>query len=280
MKAKVPDSDIILYASTCKSMREGAIKCGLEASSFYRRAKKLGVYDGDRWKNECISKAKQKADELNKPLVCPHCGKECVNRMSFAGHVRTCPSNPNRNYVNHSVGHKPWNAGLTKESDERLRQKSERIRERYKNNELVPSWSGRKHTEESKQRISESMKLAQKEGRAHNIGECRWNNEHSWPEKWLIQVLKNECGFDEGKQYKTEYPFHRFSLDFAFIEQKLCIEVDGKQHSYDNAQQERDRQKDELLKAEGWLELRIPWIECYNNTSIWIDKIKEFVSRV
>ena len=93
MKQKVPDSDIILYATTCKSMREGAMNCGLEASSFYRRAKKLGVYDGNRWRNECIAKAAKKADELNQPLICPYCGKECKNKLSYAGHTRSCPNN-------------------------------------------------------------------------------------------------------------------------------------------------------------------------------------------
>lgn len=280
MKPKVPDSDIILYATTCKSMREGAMKCGLDASSFYRRAKKLGVYDGNRWKNECIAKAAKKAEELNQPLVCPYCGKECKNKMSYAGHTRSCPNNPNRNYVNHSVGHKAWNAGLTKETDERLRLKGECLHERYKNKELVPPWLGKTHTEETKQKLSKAMQLAHKEGRAHNIGESRWNNEHSWPEIWMINVLKNEFGFIEGINYKTEYSFHRFSLDFAFVDEKVCIEVDGKQHKTDKKQQDRDANKDRLLIEEGWRELRIPWVECCNDTQKWINIIKEFLTGV
>lgn len=50
MKHNVSDSDIILCATTCKSMRDGARLCGLEATTFRRRAKKLGVYDRNRWK--------------------------------------------------------------------------------------------------------------------------------------------------------------------------------------------------------------------------------------
>jgi len=58
MKHNVSDSDIILYATTCKSMRDGARLCGLEATTFRRRAKKLGVYDRNRWKNECQARQK------------------------------------------------------------------------------------------------------------------------------------------------------------------------------------------------------------------------------
>jgi len=68
------------------------------------------------------------------------------------------------------------------------------------------------------------MTKAHKEGRAHNIGESRWNNEPSYPERWFMKVIENEF---EDKNYTREYPFHRFSLDFAWIEKKKCIEIDG-----------------------------------------------------
>lgn len=277
MKHNVSDSDIILCATTCKSMRDGARLCGLEATTFCRRAKKLGVYDRNRWKNECKAKAEKKELELQRPKLCRFCGKECKNNISLSGHERLCLKNPNRNYVSHTIGCKPWNAGLTKSTDERIRQQGHHLSERYKNHELIPGFTGKKHSDETKRKLSEAMKLAQKEGRAHNIGECRWNNTHSWPEKWLIQVLKNECCYVEGIHYVTEYPFHRFSLDFAFVNSKLCIEVDGKQHTTDKTQIERDKRKDELLREDGWKELRIPWRECFSNPKTWIDKIKSFL---
>lgn len=30
-----------------------------------------------------------------------------------------------------------------------------------------------------------------------------------------MKMLKNEFGFEEGKDYKREFSFHRFSLGFA-----------------------------------------------------------------
>ena len=121
------------------------------------------------------------------------------------------------------------------------------------------------------------MIMAQKEGRAYNIGQCRWNNKHSWPEQWLIKVLKNEFQMIEHIDYETEYSFGRFSLDFAWPNRKICIEVDGKQHDTDEAQKIRDKAKDLLLKDDGWKELRIPWMKCYKNPQFYIDEIKNLL---
>ena len=277
MAINVSDDDIIHYATSCRSMRDAAKACGMSQRTFNRHAKRLNVYDGEKWKIYCDNKREKEKLSVPVILVCQYCTRECHNKLSLKTHERMCPSNPNRNYVSYTIGRKSWNTGLSKETDERLRKKGEALSQRYKKGELVPNWMGHTHTDETKQRISESMKLAQKEGRAYNIGTCRHNNEHSWPEKWLIQVLHNEFNLDEHIDYITEYSFHRFSLDFAFVDKKMCIEVDGKQHLTDTEQRIRDQHKDELLKQDGWTELRIPWLDCYKNPKEWIERIRQFL---
>lgn len=137
--------------------------------------------------------------------------------------------------------------------------------------------SKRRVTEETKKKISASMKKAHAEGRAHNIGSCRWNNEPSYPEQWFMKVLKNEFGFEKDKDYITELSFHRFSLDFAFPNEKICIEIDGEQHERFQEQKNRDIEKDKLLKEEGWKELRKPWKEIFNNPKAFIEEVKSFL---
>ena len=132
-------------------------------------------------------------------------------------------------------------------------------------------------SDDTKQKISASMKKAHAEGRAHNIGECRWNNEPSYPEKWFMKVLKNEFGFEKDKDYKTEFSFHRFSLDFAWPEKKVCIEIDGEQHERFQEQKDRDVEKDKLLKEEGWMELRKSWKDIYNNPKVFIEETRNFL---
>ena len=72
-------------------------------------------------------------------------------------------------------------------SEENKRKISESLKLAYKEHRRDNDnhWLGKKHSEESKRKISEAMKLAHKEHRAHNIGQSRWNNEPSYPEKFL-----------------------------------------------------------------------------------------------
>lgn len=214
--------------------------------------------------------------------ICSFCNKEYDSIYARRAHQRFCKLNPNHvvspfikyNNERGSV----WNKGLTKDTDERLKQKGEKLSQRYKNGELKAPQTGKSVSEETKKKISESMKRAQKEGRAYNIGQSRWNNEHSRPEKWLIKVLKNDFNQIENIDYKTEMPFYRYALDFAWPEKRLCIEIDGKQHLYDEKQIIRDKEKDRLLKENGWKELRIKWGYIVKNTQEAIKLITDFIN--
>ena len=94
-----------------------------------------------------------------------------------------------------------------------------------------------------------------------------------------MRVLKNEFNLEKDKDYKMEYPFYRFSLDFAWPEEKLCIEIDGEQHEKFQEQKDRDLEKDKLLKKEGWKELRKSWRSIFNNPKAFIEEVKILLDR-
>ena len=167
-----------------------------------------------------------------------------------------------------------WNKGLTKETDKRIQRYCEKLREEYKNGNVNVWCKGKHLSEEMKHKISESMKIAHKEGRAHNIGESRWNNEPSYPEKWFIKVIENEF---EDKNYNRKYPFHGFSLDFAWVEKKKCIEIDGDQHQRFEEYKIRDERKNKKLTEEGWKYLRLIWKDVFTNPKEYIRIAKEFI---
>lgn len=206
------------------------------------------------------------------------CGKNFKTRKLLLEHKKTCK-------VCHPDGDKNFQAhpkftatcpycGLTKT----FNQSSFSSHKNHckKNPNRVP-FKSHSPSEETKKKTSASMKKAQAEGRAWNIGQSRWNNEPSYPEKWFMKMLKNEFNLIENKDYVREKSFHRFSLDFAWPERKLCIEIDGKQHFTDQKQMERDKRKDELLKKEGWKEMRIKWLYLFNNPKIVINNVKNFL---
>lgn len=196
-------------------------------------------------------------------LICIHCLREFGRKSSLSNHQKRCKDNPNR--VPLRV---VWNKGLTNDSDVRVKNNSDRIGLALKGK------PGHIPSDKTRKQVSESMKNAHKEGRAHNIGSSRWNNEPSYPEKFFMGVIENEFS---DKNYVREFPFNRFSLDFAWVSKKICIEIDGEQHYRFEDYQERDRRKDAELVDAGWKVLRIRWKEMFDNPKYWIEVAKIFV---
>jgi very-short-patch-repair endonuclease len=180
-------------------------------------------------------------------MLCKFCSKEMKNSNSLKNHESRCPNNINRKL--HPIS-KEARDKLSKLQTENNRSKA------------------------VKHKISKSMKLAHSEGRAWNIGKSRWNNKPSYPELFFMKVIDNE--FND-KKYIREYPFHKYSLDFAWEHKKLCIEIDGDQHQRFISYSNRDKIKDSKLELEGWKVLRISWKDMYANPKFWINKAKSFI---
>lgn len=203
---------------------------------------------------------------------CPHCSKD-YSKNGIATHIWRMHDGG----VNHkpTLGKESWNKGLTKDVNEKVKQSGETFSNKIKNGELVHNWVGKKHKEESKKLISQKQIIAHREGRAWNIGMSRWNNEPSYPEKFFMQVIENE--FND-KNYVREFPIGRYSIDFAWVEKKLAIEIDGAQHEKETYK-ERDNRKDIYLNNNGWKVLRIKWINMFHNTKEYIEIAKQFISQ-
>lgn len=59
-------------------------------------------------------------------------------------------------------------------------------------------------------------------------------------------------------EYIAQYPVHSgFVLDFAILNKKIAIEVDGKKWHTSKEAMKRDRFKDYQLKREGWKIIRL-----------------------
>ena len=202
-------------------------------------------------------------------------GTWCCSRCNLVFRTRSELTKHNRSTHPIPKG-SSWNKGLTSETDERIKQRSIKIKSGFESGRLKSIWIGKNLSNEHKKKISESMKKAHSEGRAHNIGECRWNNEPSYPEKFFMEVIENEF---INKNYVREKPFGRFSLDFAWCDLKRCIEIDGKQHETDEKQKLRDVAKDKLLHEEGWEVLRIKWSDMFNDPKSWIQIAKDFIDK-
>jgi very-short-patch-repair endonuclease len=89
----------------------------------------------------------------------------------------------------------------------------------------------------------------------------RLRKEMSPPERLLWSVLRARPG---GFKFRRQCPQGPFSLDFACLQARLAIEVDGEAHDRgDNPQQ--DEERDRAIARLGFLTMRIPAVEVFKN---------------
>jgi very-short-patch-repair endonuclease len=72
------------------------------------------------------------------------------------------------------------------------------------------------------------------------------------------QLRAHRSGF----HFRREVPVGRYVLDFYCSKARLCVEVDGDQHSF---RRERDRNRDAYLAVRGITTIRFGSQECFSN---------------
>ena len=120
----------------------------------------------------------------------------------------------------------------------------------------------------------------------------RKRNEPSYPEKCFIKFLEDN-GYDKKYCIEREYPVFPYYIDFAFVDLKVAVEIDGSQHVLDEERITRDEDKDKTLTSTGWKVLRVAenlvktdWAtlkhkldEVIVNDTIKIDKVGIFLAK-
>lgn len=105
---------------------------------------------------------------------------------------------------------------------------------------------GSKHTEETKRKISEARKKYLNEHPDKVPFKLNHSSKESYPEKYFKAWLKKEKIFEV-----QELQIDRYTLDFAWPDKKIYLEIDGSQHKLD-WMQEHDRIRTEYLDNLGW----------------------------
>lgn len=112
---------------------------------------------------------KIKEDWLNQDgtYKCPHCSKN-YSKKGISTHIWRSHGNgiihdPNIGYKRDRV---IWNKHKTAETNESIKNQKETLKFKYESGQLTPSWLGKSHTNESKQKISRALSLNNKGGRS------------------------------------------------------------------------------------------------------------------
>jgi very-short-patch-repair endonuclease len=102
-----------------------------------------------------------------------------------------------------------------------------------------------KHSDESKQNLREK-RIAWMKANPEKTA-WRTRNTPSYPEKLFMQLCKDNSLYDT-YDIVREYSVGLFYIDFAFVNAKVAVEIDGSQHWLDSDRIERDIRKEFKLK--------------------------------
>ena len=213
-------------------------------------------------------------------LRCKYCNKETKNPGALSLHEKSCKDNPNRVPHNNGIrkGITPWNKGLTKYTSDSVR-KGVNTRNQHYLDGTIKRKHGEWHMpEEAKRKISEKQK--------------QWLKEHKDIHPWRTnkKFISKPC--ETLKKYLTDkkisfveeyqpYDDLNFSLDIAWPDEKIAIEVNGNQHyQSDGSLLEYYQKRHDILTERGWKIFEIHYTKCYYPKFETFEEILSFITYI
>ena len=168
-----------------------------------------------------------------------------------------------------------WNKGLTIDTDMRVKNAIDTLKERYANGSIKSSRKGHHWSEEYKKKFS----LLRIKWLKENPDKHPWKNRECFKsipcELFKTKLIENGINFVAEFNAIDE---HNYSIDVAFPNEKFGIEINGNQHYDRNGNLNPYYQKrHDLLVANGWTLEEIPCSMVYKNEFVEsiVKKIKE-----
>jgi len=215
-----------------------------------------------------ISESLKKINHLLESNYCDKCGLSTNNRLNFIQHKKSCDLvNDNlETILNDYKGGKSSRIIISeyKISYNLLKRflVKHNIKVRLLGESLIGK-TGRKTTEETKKKISEGRKRFLRE----NPDKHNWKNNNKFispPCETLKEKLSdNNINFVE--EYSPSLERH-FSIDIAFPDSKVGIEVNGNQHyNRDGSLKDYYKERSDFIEGLGWELIELPYIMVYND---------------
>ena len=219
-------------------------------------------------------------------FVCKFCGQNFDNSYKYRGHIPFCDKNPNyennlqklaknREKIKHSkksqdickcqyCGKEVRGNGCLVLHEKRCKQnpnyeptEKQKAAEEKRKNKQPFHW-----TEEQKKNISEKRKQWLKDHkdehpwkRSTKFKSVPCENFKSWLKSININFVSEYTPFDD----------YNFSIDIAFPDEKIGIEINGNQHyNKDGTLTEYYQNRHNILSERGWQIFEIHYSKCYN----------------
>jgi very-short-patch-repair endonuclease len=117
--------------------------------------------------------------------------------------------------------------------------------------------SKRRHSDEVKKKISEArIKFLRENPDKVPYKLNHYSKGRSYAEDYWKNVLDSN-----NLKYEEQYQIGPYQLDFAFVDIKVDLEIDGDQHYLDKRIVESDKRRNAYLQDLGWKIIRVKWSE-------------------
>lgn len=129
------------------------------------------------------------------------------------------------------------------------------------------------HSDETK----EKMRIKRIEFMKAHPEQTAWRKTNlSYPEKLFQDEIIN-LKLHEKYAIEREYSIFPYYIDFAFLNEKIAVEIDGSQHLL-LEKKESDNKKDQLLINNGWSVIRITENEIKTNLNVFITNLENILN--
>jgi very-short-patch-repair endonuclease/transposase len=129
----------------------------------------------------------------------------------------------------------------------------------------------------TRKKLSDSLKLAHKEG--HHPGWLSVNmdeNRRTFPELFFVNAI-SETELSKKYTILEKFQFGKYVFDFAIVDLKIDIEIDGHHHFYDEYTVEKDKIRDKNSVDKGWKVYRIAWRKLRDETTTVIQDLLDYI---
>jgi very-short-patch-repair endonuclease len=127
-------------------------------------------------------------------------------------------------------------------------------------------WS---HSIESKQKLSKSMQKFFSD----NPDKLPYRLYHSSKCSYVEELFKKALIENDIDGWQHRYKIGIYEYDFAFVDKKIDVEIDGKTHTLDSVK-DKDKMRDEWSKNNNWMIVRFTASDVKSNLQKCIEKLK------
>ena len=159
------------------------------------------------------------------------CGKEFEKHQSLNAHKSWCKCNHQDSEIKMKRG-RAWSKGQTKETNEAVKRIADTIKQRINEGSIIPSFTDKKHTDETKKQMSESRSKYIEEHNNYGLHWFEiWNGSRMVKIQgtWELKVANwlNDKGIKWDRTRILYNKNRHYTPDFYLPEHKCYIEVKG-----------------------------------------------------